>query len=329
MSDDDLDGFPDGWINFLARSPWAFRNSGSFRPFPTANDNVAITSHGLCIQLPILHNAFTGCDGATSLALLQCIPRQGSSFDGIYGIALNQTGHCIYLRSGDWKRPILFVTRSGPDDSYSSLSSLYMFLRGQWSHRVHMKRLRIADGPYWHSMKGEPALLQPEALSFHGQLFYRFGDEKWHVRGTSIIKDVGLGRAAVPPGPHRVVLCVSRDDLKPFINVAIHIRVVGDHAVVKECTMKLVGASGGDLAPLPPPDAGVEVASLPRQAGEIRFTPGDGPREVLVASWGIISISMSAFWKGSGEPPVVVASFACELPSPHEEHVRKAGMPWW
>lgn len=183
-----------------------------------------------------------------------------------------------------------------------------------------MTRLRIRETPFWQSLKGEPRSPGYENLSAHGQLFYRFDDEKWHIHGQwtkDRAPSVGLSMPR-----HRAVLCVGREELKPLLNVAIHICVTGDHVSIEECTMKLVSASEEHQDPVSPRPVGVEVASLPRQA--IRFTSGDEPRQVVVVSWGLISIRLSAYWKGLVEPPVVIASFACELPSPHEEYVRRA-----
>lgn len=89
MSDDDLDDFPHGWINFLARSPRAFINSGSILRFSapiTIEWSETITSHGLNLRLPILHNALQELGGASAVALLHCISKNSDSV-GIFCIA--------------------------------------------------------------------------------------------------------------------------------------------------------------------------------------------------------------------------------------------------
>lgn len=90
MSDEDLDNFPHGWINFLARSPGAFLHSGSIMRFPalvTLGWSETITSHGLSLRLPILHNALEEFGGASAVALLHCISRQDGASVGIFCIA--------------------------------------------------------------------------------------------------------------------------------------------------------------------------------------------------------------------------------------------------
>lgn len=81
--------------------------------------------------------------------------------------------------------------------------------------------------------------------------------------------------------------------------------------------MKLV-----DTADFRSHGAAVEVTRL---AAEVRLDPGDGPWEVLICSWGLISIRMSAIKQGQDEEPVVMALMDCEAASPHAEHLQRVG----
>lgn len=187
-------------------------------------------------------------------------------------------------------------------------------LSGHWSQKVGMTRIGLQESAFWQGQKGQPTSLRFGNLGFHGQLFYRFDDEDWTIWSSCRER---MLEPAEPP--FRVVLVVARTQLEPLVHVAFNINVMESQIIMKECTMKLVSGEGAAHIGT----AGIEVSRL---EDAIRLDPYDagGPRQVLAASWGLLSIRVSAFGQGTDGPPVVIASFACEKPSPHEEYVRQA-----
>lgn len=236
-----------------------------------------------------------------------------STNQGLFKV--DRVGHCQFRRSGRWKRPIVFTVRSSVNLQQLDLQamrSMTAVLGGRWSQKVGMTRIGLQQSAFWQGQKGQPAPLRSGNLGFHGSLFYRFDDEDWDI--WSSFRERIL-EPAVPP--FRIVLVVARKQLEPLIHVAFNISVMESEVVVNECTMKLVSGEGAAHTGT----AGVEVARLKTA---IRLDPYDagGPRQVLAASWGLLSIRMSAFGQGRDGSPVVIASFACEPPSPHEKYLR-------
>lgn len=315
MDEQDLRQIPDGWINFLARSPRAFRNSGSYERFRLWDTpSAAISGPGLSISLPILVNAHEQFGGAHAFALLCIVAREGP-YIGVVGVALER-GTRGYRRSARWMSPKVLTTCSTSRKTPLASTVVMTLLSNDWSTRVNMDRLSFQEAKHWRStapaarnlIPGPPS--SPSMLGSYHELFCRFTDNDWSIERSAIRSQQSFDQTT---------LVMGREDLRPFkMHVNFCIGVSDKGVIVDQCIIKLANASD--------PRVYGEAVEVARLDAAVTLDPEKGPWEVLIVSWGLISIRMSAIGQGQGEEPVVVASVSCKATPPHHQYLQAAGV---
>lgn len=315
MTDEDLKQIPDGWINFLARSPKAFRNSGSYEQFRHWDTpSAAISGPGLSISLPILVNAHERFGGAPAFGLLCIVAREGP-YIGVVGIALER-GARGYRRSARWMSPKVLTVCSTTRKTPLASTVVMTLLSDAWSTRVNMDRLSFQESKHWRSTTPAARRLpglsssSPSILGSYHELFCRFTDSDWHINSCSICSQRPFDQTT---------LVVGRKDLRPFkmvVDFCIGISDLG--VVVDQCAIKLVNASVHHMD-----GNGVEVTRL---HAPVTLDPEKGPWERLIVSWGLITVRMSAIDQGKDEEPVIIASLSCDATPPHQKYLQAAGV---